>query len=172
MESFLGNKNVDNILMSRLSNFPVLLFAGILIRVHTVPDHFKMISVRYQNWLVWRLLLCRWEVLIRRVKWLASQEGKSKSPDQADLQPFSFSGVCNFILNIHRVPPSLLLKINFNWHLHHFILFSINITLYILSSNKLEFGYPSPSSNVLLCAAPGELLNCLPIVHRAVSECS
>lgn len=49
MESFLGNKNVDNILMSRLSNFPVLLFAGILIRVHTVPDHFKMISVRYQN---------------------------------------------------------------------------------------------------------------------------
>lgn len=166
--------------MSRLSNFPVLLFAVILICVHTVPDHFEMISVRDQNWLVWRLLLCRWEVQIRRVKWLAgphawwqSQEGKSESPDQTDLQPFSFSGVCNFILNIHRVPlpPSILLKINFNWHLHHFILFSINITLYILSSNKLEFGYPSPSSNVLLCAALGELLNSLPIVHYAVSEC-
>lgn len=59
MESFLGSKNVDDILMSRLSNFPVLLFAVILIRVHTVPDHFEMISVRYLNLLVWRLLLCR-----------------------------------------------------------------------------------------------------------------
>lgn len=118
--SFLGSKNVDNILMSRWSNFPVLLFAVILIHVHMVPDHFEMISVRDQNCLVWRLLFCRWEVLIRRVNWLPgphawwqSQEGKFKSPDQADLQPFSFSGVCNFILNIHRVPPEPSFKNKF-----------------------------------------------------------